>query len=89
MNTQYETQVVNLSPHMHEVACIEGISYDHPTYGKKLLALHNAMTALSKLYHKTIEQVYEDISDYASWMALQNCILTSGSLTNDPVVIAA
>jgi uncharacterized protein YktA (UPF0223 family) len=89
MNTQYTAQVITLSKHMDELARVEDISYEHPTHGKKLLALYNAMTALTKLHNKTIEQVYEDISDYASWMSLQTCIMSPDGLTNDPVVIAA
>jgi hypothetical protein len=88
MSIQYKTQIINLSTHMDEVARIEGISYEHPTHGKKLLALFNAMIALTKLYNKTIEQVYEDISDYASWMFLQTCVIEADGLSYDPVVIA-
>lgn len=89
MNLQYNSTVINLAKHMHELACVEEISYDHPTYGKKLSGLQADMVALSIQYSKSFEQVYEDVSDYAGWMSVQHCMDEIGTLPLDSVAISS
>ena len=89
MNVEYDVRVIDLAKHMHEVSKVEDISYEHPTHGKKLKGLHSAMTAVSKLHNKTFEQVHEDISTYAGWMAIQDCIYEVENMVGEPVALVA
>ena len=88
MSLNYDAKVIDLAKHMHEVACVDGICYEHPTHGKKLHGLHSAMTALSKLYRKSFDKVYEDVSDYAGWMSITSCIDEIDNLIDEPVAIS-
>ena len=73
MSFEYDTTVLNIAENMHKLVS-SGSVMILDSSSKKIVALRTAINATAKLYKKTFDEVYDEVSEYAAWYSLRDSL---------------
>jgi len=70
MSFDYDTTIINIAENMHKIVSSENVDILDSS-SKKIVALRAAITATAKLYKKSFDVVYDEVSEYAAWFSIR------------------